>query len=118
MDWRKRRVNAMARPDNSGMQARIAALNAELLRAANDNRWDAVAPLLEQREKLLPTVPTAQRQQLLEASHRVTREVLQLARRARQGLSEQLSGLKKGRAATDSYAAGQRDIYLVERSRI
>lgn len=86
---------------------RISAVNSSLERAAREARWDAVAPLLSQREQLLAGLSDARRHEALEECHRVTRQVLQLAREARQAVSEQLRGLKTGRAAADAYTLAQ-----------
>ncbi|MBT8077594.1 MAG: hypothetical protein KJO31_03415 [Gammaproteobacteria bacterium] len=88
---------------------RISAVNSSLERAARDARWDAVAPLLSQREHLLASLPDARRREALVDCHRVTRQVLQLAREARRAVSEQLCGLKKGRAAADAYTAARNE---------
>jgi hypothetical protein len=85
------------------LDERITELNNAMLREADQDNWERVADYVNERAQLLAQLTGTGHRPILQATEQTTRQVLAIARRARNAVGEKISALHRGQRAVDSY---------------
>ncbi len=96
-------MNKTAMLSHQTLSEQILSMNKDMQELAASGEWQQVFELLTTRNALLLELEDSERPAALLAAKHSTEQILLLAEKARTGVAKKLTGLVRGKKATDSY---------------